>query len=407
MPDPVELADGRWRVRVFISRDPVTGRQITRTHTYPAKGKKAAKVIARQYELEDKASAGARETFGQAAETWYQGWLTSKKRSPRTRKEYRRRIDYDLQATKLWKTKVDKITPGDIDRWYQHLTAQGKAPASIRTVHTITRQTFQDLVRRRIISFSPARDAWLPEMATKEGRIPTFDELMALCIAADRRDLTRGVCFLTAAGTAMRRGEMAGLRWSKVDLVGRRVLVDTASVLGGTLKSTKTNKAAVVALTPVVAAALQLLRARQEALLGAGTLERPAEDSWFVFATKPPFDRPPNEDQLTWWFKQARIDTGVTGVRLHDLRHWAVSNALAAGVAPTDVQAMSRHVSLKLMLDTYGHAVGEASERAVDSLPLPQIELGRDRPPLALPSGDHDAEVTDDGPPDATEPPAE
>jgi integrase len=379
VPDPVELADGRWRVRVFIARDPVTGRQITRTHTYPAKGKKAAKVIARQYELEDKASAGARETFGQAAETWYQGWLTSKKRSPRTRKEYRRRIDYDLKATRLWGTKVDKITPGDIDRWYQHLTAQGKAPASIRTVHTIVRQTFKDLVRRRIIAHSPALEAWLPEMTTAEGRIPTFDELMALCMAGDRRDLTRGVCFLTAAGTAMRRGELTGLRWSKVDLVQRRVLVDTASVLGGQLKGTKTGKKAVVALTPLVTAALQLLRTRQETMLAKAQLDAPAEDSWFVFATKLPFDEPANEDQLTWWFKQARIDTGVTGVRLHDLRHWAVSNALAAGVAPTDVQAMSRHQSLKLMLDTYGHAVGEASERAVASLPLPEIEWGQDR----------------------------
>src|SRR6185295_2388547 len=46
-----------------------------------------------------------------------------------------------------------------------------------------------------------------------------------------------------------------------------------------------------------------------------------------------------------------------TGVRLHDLRHAAVSNLLAAGVPVNDVAAHVGHASAKMTLDVYGHAI--------------------------------------------------
>lgn len=155
----------------------------------------------------------------------------------------------------------------------------------------------------------------------------------------------------------------------------RRLL--EASVMGGQLKETKTKNNARLVVLPEVTEALRRLRARQVAAFTSMRVDVPAD--WFVFSTVPPFDRPQREDGLTAWFKQACKDAGVTGVRLHDLRHWAVSNALALGVAPTDVQAMSRHLSLKTMLDVYGHAVDNAAARATGVLKLPKlrpVELG-------------------------------
>ena len=380
MARPIDLGGGRWRVRVFVGREPVLGKQITRTFTFEAAGIRAARVRAGELERQARASDGAKETFGEAVEKWWAHWSTSKNRALRTRQGYRQRIDHDLKPTKLWSTRVDKIGPDDIDRWYRHMHDAGAAPASVRKVHTIVRQTFTDLVRRRVLAASPALQPWLPQAAAKETRIPTLPELDAILRAADRRDLTRSACFLLAAGTAMRRGELAALRWSKVDLEAQRVLIDTASVLGGQLKGTKTGKRGVKALQPIVVAGLQVLRRHQEALLAEGRVPWPAESDWCVFATLPPYTKAPHEDTFSDWFAQARADAGVTVEplpTLHSLRHWAVSNALAAGVAPTDVQAMSGHASLSLMLDVYGHAVGEASERAGASLPLPQFELGR------------------------------
>lgn len=389
MPEPTDLGKGRWRVRVFIGRDPITGDQLTRTHTFEAGGIRAAKAKAGELERQDRASTGGRVTFGQAVEAWWEDWSTSKGSALTTRREYRRRIDHDIKsAERLWATMVDKIGPAEINRYYKHLHQLGHSPASVRRVHAIVRQVFDRLFDHQVIATTPTRKPWLPTAVDPDLRIPGPVELEAIILAADRRDLTRGVCFLAAAGTAMRRGELVGLRWSKVDLVARTVTVDTASVMGGQLKGTKTGKRGVVGFDPLVAGGLALLRRYQEGQLAAGRLNRPSEDSWFVFSTTPPFDRPPNEQTVTNWFRQACKDVGVTGVRLHDLRHWAVSNALAQGVAPTDVQAMSRHASLHTMLDVYGHAVGEAASRATASLPLPAIEWGQDRRTLELPEPD-------------------
>lgn len=363
---------------MYLGRDPVTGRQQTRTHTYEAKGVKAARVKAAELERQARTSSGARLTLGEAADAWFEHWRTSKEPSPSptTVREYRRRLDADVKPTRLWSTPVERLGTAEVERFYKHLhDERGFSPASVRRVHAVLRQVFDYLIPRGHIAANPCEHAWLPSGDERPMRIPSDAELEAILLAADKRDFTRGVCFLTAAGTAMRRGELVGLRWSRVDLTSGVVVVDTASVMGGQLKGTKSGSKGRLVMLPAVVEALRRLRAKQEGMLAAGRLGRP--DDWFCFATVPPFDRPVREDAVTAWFRQACKDAGVEGVRLHDLRHWAVSHALASGVAPTDVQAMSRHLSLKTMLDVYGHAVSDAARRATAVLPLPKVELGR------------------------------
>lgn len=378
MPQPVDLGGGRWRIRVFLGRDPINGRQQTRTFTFEAKGVRAARVRAGELERQAQASPGARESFGQAVETWWGQWL-KKNRSPTTVREYRRIIDRRLVPLALWGRPVDRLSVNDFDKLYDHLEADGLSPASIRRVHAIVVQVGKDMSRRGLTAGNVAKEASLPEGGEREMRIPTDDELAAIFLAAEAREFTRGVCFFVAAGTALRRGELVGLRWSRVNLATRELVVDTASVMGGQLKGTKTGgKGPPLVMQPVTVTALSLLRARQLEAFDGMRVDPP--EDWFVFSTTPPFDRPPPEDSVTAWFRQACKDAGVSGVRLHDLRHWAVSNALAKGVAPTDVQAMSRHLSLKTMLDVYGHAVSDAAQRATGVLELPTLralEAGR------------------------------
>lgn len=373
MPQPVDLGGGRWRVRVFLGRDPITGRQQTRTFTYEAKGVRAARVKAGELERQARQAAPGhhRITLGEAAETWFEQWHTSKPKAARTVKEYRRRLDKDIATTALWSTPVERIGVTEVDRFYRHLhNDRGFDPQSVLRVHAILSQVFKWLIPRGVVKFNPCDHAWRPAIAKKDVAVPTFEELAAIILAAERREFMRGVCFMVAAGSAMRRGELAGLRWSRVNPDTRELVVDTASVLGGQLKGTKSGNKGRVTMQAEPVEALRRLHARQLADFRSMHRDPPAD--WFVFA-RPPFEKPVHEDTLGNWFEQACEDAGVKGYTLHSLRHWAISSALARGVAPTDVQAMSRHLSLKTMLDVYGHALSDAAGRATGALELPTL----------------------------------
>ena len=359
-------------MRVYIDRHPVTGRQITRTFTFDAKGIRAARVKAGELEREARARGAVDKlTLGEATEAWFEQWRTSTSPEARTEKEYRRRINVDVRPTALWGTPVDRIGTPQIDKFYQHLHNDRRfSPQSVRKVHAIISQVFDWLIPRKVVQANPCKHAWLPAATKKPIRIPTDAELEAIILAAEEREFIRGVCFLLAAGTGVRRGELAGLRWSRLDLATREMVVDTASVLGGLLKSTKTGNTGVVVMPAAVAEALRRLLFRQVADFESMRVGPPAD--WFVFA-RPPYEKAVHEDTLGNWFSQACKDAGIRGYTLHSLRHWAVSNALAKGVAPTDVQAMSRHLSLKTMLDVYGHAVSDAARRATGVLELPTL----------------------------------
>ena len=56
------------------------------------------------------------------------------------------------------------------------------------------------------------------------------------------------------------------------------------------------------------------------------------------------------------------------GTRLHDLRHFAASQLLAAGVPVKTVSGRLGHSSAAMTLDVYGHHVGAADQVAADVL---------------------------------------
>jgi integrase len=59
---------------------------------------------------------------------------------------------------------------------------------------------------------------------------------------------------------------------------------------------------------------------------------------------------------------------GLAPLRIHDLRHTAVSLWIASGNNPKEVSRRAGHTSVAFTLDRYGHLYPEADERAPDRL---------------------------------------
>ena len=59
---------------------------------------------------------------------------------------------------------------------------------------------------------------------------------------------------------------------------------------------------------------------------------------------------------------------GLTPLRIHDLRHTAVSLWIAAQASPKEIATWGGHSSVATVLDRYGHLLPGYEERVTDAL---------------------------------------
>jgi integrase len=171
---------------------------------------------------------------------------------------------------------------------------------------------------------NPVADIKQPAQGTKrERRLQAGEEARLLEALAPQ--YRRVVAF--ALATAMRRGEVLGLRWEHVDLKKRVAL----------LPMTKNGTARRVPLSTQAMAVLQ--EAGQVRRLGG-----------LVF--------PVNPQSLAHAWQAACQRTGIDDLHFHDLRHEAVSRLFERGLSMMEVASISGHKSLS-MLQRYTHLRAE------------------------------------------------
>jgi integrase len=85
-------------------------------------------------------------------------------------------------------------------------------------------------------------------------------------------------------------------------------------------------------------------------------------------------------------WRPANRAAGLEGLRIHDLRHTAVSLWIAAGANPKEVAARAGHTSVSFTLDRYGHLYPDADQAlrdrldALHALSQARQSVGRDGP---------------------------
>lgn len=128
-----------------------------------------------------------------------------------------------------------------------------------------------------------------------------------------------------AIETAMRRGEIAELRWNDINLMKRTA----------TLWDTKNGDSRIV---PLSTTAIQILK------------ELPRHISGRVFSMRP--------DSITQAFDRLCVRLQIEDLRFHDLRHEATSRLFERGLSIMEVSAITGHKDLA-MLKRYTHLKAE------------------------------------------------
>ncbi|MBT7485527.1 MAG: site-specific integrase, partial [Rhodospirillales bacterium] len=179
--------------------------------------------------------------------------------------------------------------------------------------------------------------------------------------AAESRSPTLYPLTVLAVTSAMRRGEIAGLKGKDVDLDEgylwvKKTLEDTKEH-GLVLKKPKTETSKRKIHLPTLAvSALSALKAEQNALrlrLGVGK-----GGERFVFETfRDDAFGPVRPRSLTSMFTSFIASVDVPRITLHGLRHTAATSAIRAGENIVAVSKRLGHAQVSITLDIYTHYI--------------------------------------------------
>ncbi len=353
-----------WNLRVYAGRDPATGRKVSVERTVRGTKREASKVLAAMVAEVDRrpvVSAG-KGTVADLCREWLDHAAPSF--SPKTVETTRMYIN-DPIVPLVGSMKVAKLTPSDLDRFYRQLLETGRsrgpyAPATIRRVHGIIRRALTQGVRWGWTSHNPAIDASPPKVPMKELKPPNPAQVALVFNHAEENDPDLGTFIMLAASSGARRGELLALRWRDVDLALRRLSIERGIVrVDGHLleQGTKTHQSRRISLDDGTVAALKAHqeRMRQRAKAARATITREG----FVFSHAVDASTPWDPDSTSRAFRQICQQAGVTGIRLHDLRHYVATHLLAAGIDVRTVAGRLGHRNPSTTLNVYSHFVLE------------------------------------------------
>jgi integrase len=375
MPGSIrQRGQNSWNLRVYAGRDADTGRKISIERTVHGNKCEASKMLAAMVAQVDQhpvASKG-KGTVAALLHEWLAHAIPSF--SPKTAEITRMYIE-DPIIPAIGSIQTAKLNPAELDRFYRHLLEVGRsrgpyAPATIRRVHGIIRRALTQGARWGWISHNPAIDASPPRVPAKDLKPPSPDQVVRLFRLAQESDPELATFIMLAASSGARRGELLALRWSDIDIDRGTLSIERGVVMvDGELieQGTKTHQSRRLSLDSGTVSALSAHHVRMtERGSSAGVRIDP---STFVFSHAVDGSSPWNPDSTTRAFRSVCRQAGVSGVRLHDLRHY-VSHAPPdrRRRCPVTVAGRLGRRNPSTTLNVYSHFLPESDEDAARAL---------------------------------------
>ncbi len=375
---------GIWRAKVFVGFDKDKKRRMYLTRTIHGT-KRHAEDVMRQLLVEVGAGADA-STEGSVAELvgkWLE--ITGDSLSPTTLNEYKRLL-YRHILPNFGTRKVRGLRASDLDAFYTRLKKSGGvngrplSAQSVRHIHTLIHRILSQAVKWGWASSNPASQASPPKVRSNQIIVPSVDQVVSLIESAKLSDEAFGCLLRLAAITGARRGELCALKWSDVDL-HKGILTISRSIVGDrndhmVEKDTKTHSSRTISLDKDTCKTLRdweaVCKKRAEQ---CGTKLAPKA---FIFSDSPDGSLCWRPGKVTLAFSRLCKRLEIDGVRFHDLRHFAATRMLAAGIPVKTVSGRLGHANAATTLNVYAHFVEASDVQAAQVLGdlLDQNEAG-------------------------------
>jgi integrase len=211
---------------------------------------------------------------------------------------------------------IGGITKQDVLRVLDGIMSAGTHTTANSALAAI-RKLFNWAMERGMLEQSPCRGIQKPAKTLTRDRVLTDAEVGSIWRALNAIGYPYGPFAQMLLLSAQRKGEVAGMRWSELDLPQRLWSIPA--------ERNKSDRAHVIPLTAHVVALLEKL---------------PRTDPALVFPTR---DHGRTLHDFSRWKVELDQRSGVANWRLHDLRRTAATGMARAGISPHVVERILNH----------------------------------------------------------------
>jgi integrase len=369
--------DGRWVATVELPRR--NGRRARKEFTAKTRKDVLAKKKAFERQLEQGLDpSSGRVTVRVFLDTWINDVIEPSDRAASTKKQYRNEVTRHISPY-LGDIRLDRLGPQDVQRWVNDLSQSASAHTgkrlgarSVELAHSVLHNALGQAERWNLVLRNVAKAVEVPRPRVNQDRVHDLsdDHLVRLVEAAKGTDMHAFV--MMGAVLGMRRGEMLGLTWSRVDLdsdlphvrVEQQVLaVPEEGVAIQPYPKTRASRRTL----PLPDRLVQVLRTHRalqaEKRLATG-------EGWKDFDLVFPSSRgtPMDPRNMTRKFHKVCDEAGVEHERVHNLRHTVATIGLAQGQNILEVSKLLGHSSTAVTLDIYSHSVPALQREGVERI---------------------------------------
>jgi integrase len=303
-------------------------------------------------------------------EDFYQGWSTRQIWAPGTR----RAMDLAAGSVTFAEHPLRSVRRSHFEQWLKGMASRELAPGTIHTRVNNVRSVLRGAVADRVIPTDPSAGVTLPRRrrVASAMTIPTTSQVGLLLTYAEMP--FRGFIGLCAFA-GLRLGEAAGVQVGDIDFL-RRTLNVTRQIQrengGFEVRAPKWGSERTVYLAPALI----------EMLTEHVRLYRPGDDKARWLFTGEGED-PPHQNTVSARWRSTLSRADLTGLKLHDLRHFFASGLISQGCDVVTVQRALGHARATTTLNTYSHlwpTAEDRTRRAAEAMLIEALESRAENP---------------------------
>lgn len=255
---------------------------------------------------------------------------------------------------------IASLRPNQIDEFYQSIFDEGMVANTVIHYHAVMRRAFQQAYKKEILSANPFDRVERPKKNKFFGQNLSEEELLTLLSLARSEAIYPAIILAGCMG--LRRSEALGMRWSRIDMEKREVLLDTKVVeveIDGEkilkpieeMKNSSSRRS-----LPIPAPVYEMLveqKAQQDLYrrMFRGSYNRAYDD--YVCTDKLGNLLTPR--YVTLRFSQVLEKNGMRHIRFHDLRHTFASILINKDIPLFNVSKYLGHSDISTTANIYAH----------------------------------------------------
>ncbi len=359
--------DGKASYQIILEtdKDPITGKRQRMYKTVNGTKKEAEVTMNKmRYQLEN-GEALTKPSALKLAD-WMNDWhkLYTAHLSPTTRAGYKQQIEHRI-VDPLGNIPLKNLKVNDIQAWVNWLSNdEDLTGQTVKNIFLNLKSALEVARKQKMITENPCQDVVLPPIKQYKAQVYTPEQTKQMLTAAEGTDMY--LIAVIEAYLGLRKGEIAELKWSDIDLENGIVHITRSRVKADKEVITKAPKSeAGIRDLYLGNEALQIFNDEYEKYL-AKAKEAGFNATGYVIH-KPNGD-PFVPDSIAQKWERFRDANNLPKIRFHDLRHTCATTMIAAGIDPKTVQTRLGHSDIQVTLNTYSHCLPEMNKAAGDKM---------------------------------------